>query len=391
MATERPTITLLGGGPVGLAAALALAGIANIRVVESGPVGASARGQDDAALDNKVYAISPASRELLTALGAWSRLRAGRIACVEAMHVFGDAAPGELVLDARQPLAWMVEHRELVAALAEAVTERGIEVRHHARATAWAPPEAQGGSSRLELADGTALDQALIIGADGAQSWLRSAAGLPATHKSYESLGVVANFACALPHQGVARQWFRGDSVLAWLPLPGNAVSIVWSVNQLEGRRLVALSPEALAAEVEAAGRAALGTLTPISPAAGFPLRQTLAPVAVAEGLVLLGDAAHAIHPLAGQGANLGFGDVAALKAVLAARGPLHQVGAHALLRRYERARREDVAAMALITDQLKLLFEQTARPLPALRNAGLAWVDRQRWLKHAIIRRATG
>ncbi|MDX2219401.1 MAG: FAD-dependent monooxygenase [Burkholderiales bacterium] len=391
MATERPAITLLGGGPVGLAAALALADIANIRVVESGQAGASARQPDGSPLDNRVYALSPASRDLLTSLCAWSRLRAERVARVDAMQVFGDASPGELMLDARQPLAWIVEHRELVAALAEVVAERGIDVCHNAQATAWTPSDTQSGQSTLLQADGTALQQSLIIGADGAQSWLRRAAGLPVTHKSYESLGVVANFACTAPHQAVARQWFRGDSVLAWLPLPGSAVSIVWSVTEAEGKRLMALSPEALAAEVQAAGHSTLGTMTPISPVAAFPLRQTLAPAAVAEGLVLLGDAAHAIHPLAGQGVNLGFGDVAALRSILSGRGPLQRVGARALLRRYERARREDVAAMALITDQLKALFEQSTRPLPALRNAGLAWVDRQRWLKHAIIRRAMG
>lgn len=391
MATERPAITLLGGGPVGLAAALALNDIANIRVVEAGPAWPATPLSDEAPHDHRVYALSPATRDLLTGLGVWPRIPADRMAQVNAMHICGDAPPGELKLDARQPLAWIVEHQALMTALAERVAERGIDVRSHSRATAWLPPDPTDGSSTLALADGTTLKQALIIGADGAQSWLRGAAGLPVTEKSYRSLGVVANFACERLHQGVARQWFRGDSVLAWLPLPGQALSIVWSVDEAEGRRLLALDPEALASEVEMAGSAALGKLTPISPVAGFPLRQILAPATVAEGLVLLGDAAHAIHPLAGQGVNLGFGDVRVLKDLLAERGPLQRVGALALLRRYERSRREDVAAMALITDKLKALFEQTARPLPTLRNAGLAWVDRQRWLKHAIIRRAIG
>jgi ubiquinone biosynthesis UbiH/UbiF/VisC/COQ6 family hydroxylase len=220
---------------------------------------------------------------------------------------------------------------------------------------------------------------------------LRAAAGLSVTHKSYNSVGLVASFACEYSHQGIARQWFRGDSVLAWLPLPGRAVSIVWSVASAEGKRLLALDASALCAEVAAAGSQALGAFSMLSTTAAFPLRQTLAPVSVAEGLVLLGDAAHAIHPLAGQGVNLGFGDVAALRATLAARGPLQHIGALPLLRRYERARREDVAAMAVLTDQLKALFERDARPLPQLRNAGMAWLNRQNELKHAIIRRAMG
>jgi 2-polyprenylphenol 6-hydroxylase len=388
MATERPDITVLGGGPVGLAAALALRPLANIRVVEAGaamPVQSS-----DSALDLRIYAVSPASRTLLEALGAWRHMRRERMAPVAAMHVFGDAAPGELMLDARQPLAWIVEHRELVAALATAVAEAGIHVRRGAEALAWEPPT-DGGESVLRLQGDEVLRQSLMVGADGAESWLRGAAGLTATHKSYDSLGLVANLACERPHQGIARQWFKGDSVLAWLPLPGRAVSIVWSVAEAEGRRLLALDGEALCREVETAGGGTLGRLEMLSKAAAFPLRQTLAPASVAEGLVLLGDAAHAIHPLAGQGVNLGFGDVAALRDALAARGPLHRAGSQVLLRRYERSRREDVAAMALLTDQLKSLFEQTARPLPTLRNAGMAWLDRRRELKHAIIRRATG
>lgn len=391
MATERANVTLLGGGPVGLAAALALADIANIRVVEAGRAWPSTRLGEGTPFDIRIYALSPATRTLLTELEVWQRMDPARISRVNAMQVFGDAPPGELKLDARQPLAWIVEHQALLAALAEAVAERGIEIHQQARATAWMPPDPSDGLSTLELADGTRLRQQLIVGADGAQSWLRGAAGLPVAHKSYGSFGVVGNFGCTQPHLGVARQWFRGDSVLAWLPLPGDAISIVWSVSEAEGNRLIALKPEALAAEVELAGQAALGTLIPKSAAAAFPLRQILAPATVAEGLVLLGDAAHAIHPLAGQGVNLGFGDVTELRATLASRGPLQRIGSHVLLRRYERARREDVAAMALITDNLKALFEQDARPLPGLRNAGLAWVDRQRWLKHAIIRRAMG
>lgn len=390
MAIERPAITILGGGPIGLAAALALADIANIRVIEAAQA-IPPRLSADASIDVRVYALSPATRALLTRLDVWRRIRTARIAPVSAMHIHGDAAPGELVLDDRQPLAWIVEHAELVAALAEAVRERGIEMMCGRQAAAWNGPADVGGASRLRLADGSELVQDLIIGADGAQSWLRGAAGLAATEKSYASLGVVAHFTCAKPHQGVARQWFTGSSVLAWLPLPGHAISMVWSVAEAEGKRLLSLGRAELADTVAAAGQHALGGFAPLSPAAAFPLRQTLVPATVAPGLVLLGDAAHAIHPLAGQGANLGFGDVAALADVLTTRGPLQRAGALALLRRYERSRREDVAAMAVVTDQLKRLFEQSSQPLPSLRNAGLAWLDRQGWLKHAIIRRAAG
>ncbi len=389
MAIERPDITVMGAGPVGLAAALALHDIANIRVLEAGQKLAARPAGDG--IDLRVYALSPASRTLLESLGVWARIRESRVTPIRAMHIHGDAAPGELVLDARRPLAWMVEHDELVAALVEAADDAGIPLASGQRATCWQVPAGPTCESQLSLADGSLLRQTLIIGADGAQSWLRQAAGLTTHHKAYDSLGVVANFSCEHPHQGIARQWFKGKSVLAWLPLPGQVFSIVWSVSDAEGRRLQALDKSALADAVGQAGGFALGSLRVTSDVAVFPLRRTLAPVSVSDGLVLLGDAAHAIHPLAGQGVNLGFGDVASLRDVLAARGPLMRIGSATLLRRFERSRREDIAAMALLTDRLKSLFESDDKPLPALRNAGMAWLDRRQWLKHAIIRRAMG
>jgi 2-polyprenyl-6-methoxyphenol hydroxylase-like FAD-dependent oxidoreductase len=188
---------------------------------------------------------------------------------------------------------------------------------------------------------------------------------------------VVAHFRCEKPTGGVARQWFRKDGILAWLPLPGERMSIVWSARGGLAGELAALEPAPFAQRVRDAGAAALGDLALDSPVACFPLRLVRVPRICVPGAVLIGDAAHGVHPLAGQGVNLGFQDAACLAATLAARSPLQRPGDAGLLRRHERARRADVDAMQFVTDRLEWLFGIDAPVAKAARNAGLRLVDR--------------
>lgn len=385
------TCTVLGGGPVGLAAALALAqteGSENVRLVEAG--GLARRPPQDAATDIRVYALSPATRRLMESLQVWQALRQDRLTPVYRMEVHGDAPDGLLELGLREPLAWIVEHGELAGALAEAVRDRGIEVLENAQARRWTAPAADGQPSLLQLAD-REVEQAVIIGADGAQSWLRGQAGWTAQSKDYDALGVVANFGCRIAHRQVARQWFKGSGVLAWLPLPGDRISIVWSLPRVEAEALCARPIAEIAREVSLAGSGREDVLTAESRVAAFPLRRILAPVAADAGILLIGDAAHAIHPLAGQGVNLGFGDVACLQRSFLQRSALHAPGDRARLRAIERERREDVLALAVLTDRLQALYRSSSGTLGRLRNAGLAWVNRQDAVKHAIMRAAMG
>ena len=232
-----------------------------------------------------------------------------------------------------------------------------------------------------------------MIAADGAQSSLRAAAGLAADVRPYGVTGLVAHFTCALPHQGVALQWFRADGVLALLPMPdtrdGPQVSMVWSIKEPLANELLAMAPEALAAELAlrlaGATEGRLGALTLRSPLHGFALTLSQTPM-IGPRIALVGDAAHRLHPLAGQGLNLGLGDVQALAEIIGTREPFRSAGDPLVLRRYRRARAEPVLAMRLVTDGLQRLFDVQATPVAWLRNIGLDLVERLPFLKRQLI-----
>jgi ubiquinone biosynthesis UbiH/UbiF/VisC/COQ6 family hydroxylase len=312
------------------------------------------------------------------------------VTAIEAMNVTGDAGArlGFSAYDlGERALAWVVEERALRAALLPAVYEAGVTVIGNAPFVGleWSAEEA-----RLIVAPDAgspvSLAARLIVGADGIRSWIRGAAGIVAEPKAYGQTAVVANFACARAHHGVARQWFQSDGgVLAWLPLPERRMSMVWSAPDTLAAELLALAPEALALRVAAAGDHALGDLSLLTPAAAFPLALLKLPTTIAHRLALVGDAAHGVHPLAGQGVNLGFGDAQALAAVLAERGPVADAGAPVLLERFARRRVEPVLAMQTVTDGLARLFGPDAPWLKSLRNAGLAAVDRMPAVKRLL------
>ena len=378
-------VVIVGAGLVGLSLAPALArtGLA-VALVDRGSI--SDVDSDVEEFDPRVYAVSPGSAAFLRAIGAWQALRCERVAPIESMHVWGDGG-GSIEFSAydlgERALAWVLEERELRAALLRTVRRATVELIGNATldAIAWSASAAT-----LKLADGNRFDARLVIGADGARSWVRQAAGIVAEPKPYGQTAVVANFACERAHHGRAFQWFRDDGgVLAWLPLPARRISMVWSAPDALAQSLLDEKSETLSARVAAAGRHALGALECIAPSAGFPLRFLRLPTSVALRLALVGDAAHGVHPLAGQGVNLGFGDAQTLAAVLAERGPVSDAGAPVLLERYARRRAEPVLAMQAVTDGLARLFGPPTPWLKSLRNAGISAVDRLPLLKRAL------
>lgn len=333
--------------------------------------------------DSRIYAINASNRAWLQSLNAWPNER--RITPVLGMDVQGDAG-GRIQFDATAAnlettaLAWIAESRGLLAAVWRQLAQASVTFIE-------ATPEALihgEDSAQLTLSDGRQLQARLVVGADGANSWVKHSLSIKSRIKPYGQSGVVANFTCEKPHHNIARQWFLGDSILAYLPLPDNRISIVWS--HFSPTPLLALTPQALADKVAAASQYALGALTLITPAAAFPLRMIQPHEVIAPRVVLVGDAAHTVHPLAGQGVNLGFADAACLAQLLAKR---HDVGEWLVLNQYARERLGRVKMMQHTCDALFELFHQPARPVVVLRNWGLSLTNRLPALKTHLMQRA--
>jgi 2-octaprenylphenol hydroxylase len=391
-------VVVVGRGAVGAAAALGIAQT-GLRTAWVGP--AAPDSTPDVGWDVRVFALSPGTRDLLRALRVWDEMPRSRIAPVYDMRVYG--GPGmdapELHLDAYtgrvDALAWIVENRSLVGALGQALRFAGVTVFEDIVAAMQVSDTPGQGMAVLELGGGRTVSARLVVGADGADSTMRELAGIDVGVRSYGQRGVVANFEATRPHGDTAYQWFGPElGVLALLPLPPETpdrgrASMVWSASDALADRLMALSPEALAEQVGQASQGVLGRLALITAPRDFPLRRILVPTWVAPRLVLVGDAAHAMHPLAGQGMNAGFSDVAELLSVLRGREPFRDLGDRLLWRRYERARRESVALMQGATDGLQRAFGPLPAPIAGLRDLGWRAVAASGWLRRQLIAQA--
>lgn len=389
-ANQSFDLAVVGSGAAGLATALGAAQ-QGLRVALIGPRPALRVATPEAPFDVRIYAVSAASVALLSQLGVWGRVDAARVEPVMRMRVWADDR-SELAFDAYgaqvERLATIAEESELVRVLDAACDYQPAITRLHSRFDALAADDS---GATLRLADGSELRARLVVGADGANSAVRAAAGIGAQLKPYHQTGVVSNFACARPHLGTAWQWFTQEGIVALLPLPGQAVSLVWSAPTALVEQLVALTPDALAARVTARSQGVLGELTSLGPAAGFPLRLMTVDRPVGARLALVGDAAHVVHPLAGQGLNLGLQDVAELLRVLRERESFRDLGDAVLLRRYQRARAEPVALMRAATDGLARLFGIDDVLIERGRGLGFRLLDRLTPVKRALIRQALG
>jgi 2-octaprenylphenol hydroxylase len=404
----RCDVCIVGDGAIAKTAALGLAQAGRSVTLLSAPAWAPATSVSPAAnstaaaaaaaagWDVRVYALNHTAHDLLSALKVWGALDAARVAPVDAMTIFGDGAQaGGLAFDAYGAhvgaLAWIVEDRNLNMALDCAL--RFAQNVHivHGRATRLESGEA---GAVVHLDSGAALAADLVVGADGAHSWVRGQCDIGFDYRSYGQRGVVTNFACELPHHGVAHQWFAGtEGILALLPLPGQQVSLVWSAPHALADTLRSMSPSALAARVSGFCAAQLGALTPLQPelVRDFPLMLVRPHAVTAARVALVGDAAHVVHPMAGQGMNLGFADVVALLDVVARCEPQRSIGDARVLARYARARKEDVLLMQLATDGLARLFGSDVGPLRVARNFGLNLLDNFPLIKRRLIGHALG
>ncbi|MBU9679317.1 UbiH/UbiF family hydroxylase [Burkholderia multivorans] len=381
-------VAVVGGGLVGKTAALALTQSGYKTALLAQPV---TPRPADLAFDTRVYALSSSSQALLERLRVWQALDHGRLAPVYDMRVYGDAH-AELHFSAYQAsvpqLAWIAE-----SSLIETSLDAALRFQPN---LTWFDARAQGLDVRddaavLALSSGQVLEADLVVGADGAHSWVRSQMGARVERRDYRQTGVVANFKASLPHRETAYQWFRDGEIVALLPLPDGHVSLVWSAHTAHADELLALDPARLAAEVERVSHAQVGTLECVTPAAGFPLALQTVDKLIAPRVALVGDAAHLIHPLAGQGMNLGLRDVAALADAIANKESFRNLGDTVLLRRYERSRREDIRALMVATDGLQRLFAVPGSFAKAVRNAGMAFVGAQPLVKRWLVSAALG
>jgi len=411
---------VVGAGAVGGALALALARDGfEVALVEARELKAW-RHEDE--VDLRVVALAPDARDLLDDLGVWASIAASRIGPYRHMRVWDALAPGQLHFDAAErgeaALGWIVENKLIQHALWRALQEDGLcgsggsrdapafgETRSRSIAASAAPTRARihcpGEVATVEngadavtatLVDGTRLRAKVLVAAEGAESSVRHQLGIAFEGRDYGQRAVVAHVATERPHEGTAWQRFQPGGPLAFLPLADGRCSIVWSLPETEATRVLTLDDDAFRRELGCAFDFRLGEITATTARAAFPLRLRLAQRYVEGRCVLAGDAAHVVHPLAGQGMNLGLRDVACLRRVVRdARERGSDIGAAHVLRRYEREQRSESTFVARGLDAIERVYSSASEPIAALRGAALAAAGALPPLRRLLVDSAAG
>jgi len=392
---RRTDAAIVGGGIVGAACALALAReglqVTLIERAEPAPWSVDAP-------DLRVYAFAPDNAALLDGLGVWDAVAVARAQPYRRMRVHDAAGGEELRFDADRlavpQLGWIVENALLQDRLWAAVRASTVTVRCPAAVVALEQDEE---AATLELDDGLRIEARIAIAADGGRSTLRDLAGIATTTEDYAQRGVVAYIATERPHEETAWQRFLPTGPLAFLPCAPwpdapNVSSIVWTLPDDEAVRVLSLDDARFAEELTRAFASRLGACRPLTPRVGFPLRRQLAEAYVAGRVLAMGDAAHVVHPLAGQGVNLGLRDVSALRALVAdAQAKRTDWAAPHRLARWARARRSDATASARAFSLINRVFSNDDLPSTLLRGQALGLAGAIAPLNRALWRHAAG
>ena len=396
-------VVVVGGGIAGKACALGLAQL-GLQTIQIAPdldhVVPAPQGNE---WGQRIYAFSPGTQKLLAHLQVWDALDHSRMQTVRDMRIFGDRGQkyDQLHLSAFEAgtpqLAWIGESNVIEHTLDQASR---FQNKLERITDAVESMEVIAAGAILHLKNGSALQAQLVIAADGANSPIRTELGISTTEESYSQSAVVANWLCTNAHLETAYQWFLpGGDIVAMLPLPNKQVSMVWSTSPENAAELLKLDQAAWSQQflsiVNGAIAEQLGVLTLNSTPAAFPLRRIRASRFIGPDdnpkVALIGDAAHVMHPLAGQGLNLGLRDVATLLHILSKRESFRLPNDKILLRRYERQRQGDTSALLWVTDKLKKLFSASSGTEKQLRNWGLGMVNRSHFIKRRLIERALG
>ncbi len=397
---ERLTVIVVGAGPVGLLFAARLIRQENIQGLDIRIVDAqSPVGWDANRIDPRVYALSRESQWLLGE--SWPAIAARRISAYRGMCVWeGDSPEGESSIrfdsaDVGEPdLGHIVEDSLLRRALLDELARSEVDIRFGVGVESLDYLDSSGqGKLSIRMTDGTSVAADLVIGADGANSKVRAALGIETINKSYAQRAVVTHVSSMKSHAETAWQRFLPNGPLAFLPLSDGRSSIVWTNSEAEAERLLAADEEAFITELESASGGVLGALGSCGERLSFPLRLTHATRYTGPGVALIGDSAHAVHPLAGQGMNLGLRDAAVLAdTIIAARLAGEYPADEFVLRRYERAQKAHNLAMQLAFDGINELFSgRIPEWAAAIRGIGLGMVDRIGPAKRLLMRRALG
>lgn len=385
--TVDTDVVIVGAGLVGLTAAIAMAKQQRVVLVDSRPP----QGQiPTESWDTRIYALTEHTIAWLKALDIWPHLDTARVNPIDAMALWEPQHSIPLMLRAEDAnlleMGCILESSNLMRACLQRLADLQIEVTI-------AKPisiQYQAQSAVVMLDSQQTIHAKLVIAADGVDSWVRQQAQIGVSFKSFQQTAIVTNFKAELPHRDIAKQWFQPHETLALLPLPDQTVSMVWSVPAARAQNLLSLSGEALTQAVRDASQGVTGGLALCGEVLSFDLNQQTAQTFIGERVVLVGDAAHQVHPMAGQGVNLGFRDVMQLTEMVAKLTTMQDIGDEGFLRSYARARQLDVVRMNTLTSGLDSVFSTSVGWLQTLTGRSMQAVNRQTWLKKYLVQTAT-
>lgn len=386
-------IAIVGAGLVGLSAAIAMSQAGKkVILVDAKNIDIKLKKT----WDSRVYALTPAVENWLKTLGVWAHVDESRVNPINQMQLWKSNIDAPITLkdsDANcAKLGLIIENQNLMHALQQTLKALDVTNITDKQVINF---ESDDKVVSIVLDDNTRIDVTLLLAADGVNSWVREQAAIVANQKEFDQIAIVANFIAEKPHQNIARQWFAPHDILALLPLRDaktsacKMVSMVWSVSTQRATELLLLDKYELAQSVLIYSKQTLGALQQVGVTQQFNLNQTTATTIIGKRLALLGDCAHQIHPMAGQGVNLGFRDVMTLQHLITRAHALIDIGEYSFLRQYARARKADVATMNSLTSGLDALFASENKLLNTAIDFGFKQISRQANIKKLLIQHA--